>query len=70
MKVADIRGKSDKELQTLLADSRKSLAEAVIEMRTTQVKNVKQIAAVKKTIARAITERRERELKKLEESNV
>lgn len=69
MKLADIRTKSDKELQTLLTDSRKALADAAVDIRTKQVSNVKQIAGIKKTIARTITEQKEREFKKLEESN-
>jgi ribosomal protein L29 len=69
MKLTDIRSKNDKELRTLINDSRKQLAESWIDMSTKKISNVKQIKGLKVTIARALTEQRERELKKLEESN-
>lgn len=68
MKYQDITKKSDKELGTLLADTRKQLSQELIDMRTKQPKNVKQIQAYKKTIARTLTLQRERELTK-EEAN-
>lgn len=69
MKYQDLSVKSDKELAALLADSRKQLAGALVDMRTKQVANVRSIRAVKKTIARAETALRARELKLTEESN-
>lgn len=69
MKYKEISTKTDKELTVLLADSRKKLAEALIEMRTKQVSNVKAIAGIKKTIARAETALKEKDLKLTEESN-
>jgi ribosomal protein L29 len=69
MKLADIKQKNDKELAALAADTRKQLADVLVEMRTKQFSNVKQINAIKKTLARTLTVQRERELKQLEESN-
>jgi ribosomal protein L29 len=63
MKPADVRTKTDQELATLLADNQKQLEQLTLEMRTKQTKNVKQIWALKRTRARALTARRERELK-------
>ena len=68
MKIADINQKTDKELVTLLIDSRKKLADAKVELRTKQISNVKEIMALRKTIARVLTVQRERELSK-EEAN-
>lgn len=68
MKIADINQKTDKELMTLLIDSRKKLADAKVELRTKQISNVKEIMALRKTIARVLTVQRERELSK-EEAN-
>lgn len=69
MKLQDIRSKSDKELITLIAESRKQLADSWVDMKTKKISNVKKIAGIKVTIARSLTEQKERELKKLEESN-
>jgi ribosomal protein L29 len=69
MKFQDITKKTDKELTALLADTRKQLLQASMDMRTKQVKNVKQIAALKTTIARALTEQRQRELTHVKEEN-
>jgi ribosomal protein L29 len=63
MKPADVRTKTDQELTTLLVDNQKQLEQLTLEMRTKQTKNVKQIWAIKRTRARALTVRRERELK-------
>ena len=68
MKIADINQKTDKELVTLLIDSRKKLADAKVELRTKQISNVKEIMALRKTIARVLTVQRVRELSK-EEAN-
>jgi ribosomal protein L29 len=62
MKYSDITQKNDKELATMLADQRKQLAQARSDMRTKQVSNVKQIAALKTTIAQLLTAVRQREL--------
>lgn len=55
MKIAEINQKTDNELQTLLDESRKKLAEARLELRTKQVSNVKQVKALRKTIAQVLT---------------
>lgn len=60
MKLAEITKKSDQELQTLLKTERESLATALIDSRTKEVKNVKIINGHKKAIARALTIARER----------
>ena len=62
MKLKDIVAKTDTELQTLVADSRKAIAALAIEMRTKEVKGVKQIAAHKRIVARTLTVLRQREL--------
>ena len=69
MKLKDIVAKTDKELQDLVFDQQKKLAEVVVEMRTKQVTNVKQITGIKKTIARALTTQSERAITKLEQTN-
>ena len=63
MKAADITPKTDAELATLLTDTQKQLGTLALEMRTKQIKNVKQIWALKRTRARVLTAQRERELK-------
>lgn len=68
MKLAEITAKTDAELATFVTAQQKQLADVVIEMRTKQVTNVKQIAAIKQSIARAKTILRERELSKLEQT--
>lgn len=62
MKLAQIVEQSDKELEQLLKTSRESLAEAMVQLRTQKVPNVKQIAGIKKTIARVQTIERQRAL--------
>jgi ribosomal protein L29 len=62
MKYADIIQKTDKELTALLAEQRKQLGQARIDMRTKQVANVKQIAVHKTAIAQMLTAQRQRQL--------
>ncbi|HSX15045.1 MAG TPA: 50S ribosomal protein L29 [Candidatus Saccharimonadales bacterium] len=62
MKIADIATKNDKDLQVLVADSRKRIAELVIENRTKESKNVKAVLAARKQLARALTVARQRQL--------
>jgi ribosomal protein L29 len=62
MKLQDITNKNDQELTELIRSERETLAKAVIESRTKEVKNVKILHAHKKTIARAMTIAREREI--------
>ncbi len=66
MKLQDITKKTDQELAEFITTERKAFADAVIESRTKEVKNVKALAAHKKAIARALTISRERELAKEE----
>jgi ribosomal protein L29 len=66
MKLKDITAKTDQELATLIISEREAYAKAVIESRTKEIKNVKILAAHKKTIARALTIAREREIIKEE----
>lgn len=69
MKLADIKQKSEKELVTVLADTRKELSDTLVEMRTKQFSDVKKIHRLKLTVARIATVQREHELKALEDSN-
>jgi ribosomal protein L29 len=62
MKLQDITKKTDQELADLIRTEREALATAIIDSRTKEVKNVKLLAAHKKTIARALTIQREREI--------
>jgi ribosomal protein L29 len=62
MKLQDITNKNDQELTELIKSERDALAKAVIESRTKEIKNVKIQTAHKKTIARALTIAREREI--------
>ncbi len=55
MKAKDIRNKSNKELQKDLTDSRAKLLQLSVDYRTKEVKNVREIRAVKRTIARILT---------------
>ena len=66
MKLADITKLSDQELNDLLKAERGKLTQAVIDSRTKETHNVKVLAAHKKTIARALTIAREREIAKQE----
>jgi ribosomal protein L29 len=68
MKLSEITTKTDKELETLIRTEREALANAVIDSRTKEVKNVKIINAHKKTIARALTVARERAIAGQEET--
>jgi ribosomal protein L29 len=66
MKLADIAQKNDLELTAFIAQQRQALAEAVIEAKTKEVRNVKTEYAFKRTIARALTIQRQREIVALE----
>ena len=66
MKLQDITKKTDAELTDLITTTRADLAKAVIESRTKEIKDTKQLGRLKKTIARALTIAREREIAKLE----
>lgn len=60
MKTAEIVQKTDKELVTVLAEQQAKLAELRVDYRVKQVSNIKELAAVRKTVARIHTIMRER----------
>ena len=66
MKLTEITQKTDAELQQLIDSQRAELAKVVIDSRTKEVTDVKQQGRLKKTIARALTIAREREIAKKE----
>ena len=66
IKISEITKKTDKELNDFIIAEQAALASAIIDSRTKEVKGVKIQAGHKKTIARALTIRREREIAKLE----
>jgi ribosomal protein L29 len=66
MKLADIAQMNDKELAELIIKQQTVLAEAVIEAKTKEVRNVKTQYGIKRTIARALTIQRQREIVALE----
>lgn len=66
IKISEITSKSDRELADFIAAEQAALAQAIIDSRTKEVKGVKILSAHKKTIARALTLRREREIAKEE----
>lgn len=55
MKAKELRNKSNKELLKNLADSRAKLAQLSVDYRTKEVKNVREIRVIKKSIARILT---------------
>jgi ribosomal protein L29 len=69
MKIRDITEKTTPELEQLATDQRTKLGELHVNMRTKKVENIKEIAATKRTIARALTVLRLRELTELEKDN-
>ena len=64
MKAKEMRNKSSKELQKDLMDTRSKLASAQVDSRTKEVKNVRQIRAMKRDIARIMTIAQELEMTK------
>lgn len=68
MKLKDITKLTTPELANLIKAERDALRAAVIDSRTKEVKNVKTINSHKKTIARALTISREREIAGQEEA--
>lgn len=55
MKIAEMRKKSNTELEHLVAESRKKLQELRFALGGGKVKNVREIRNVKKVIAQALT---------------
>lgn len=62
MKAKEIATKSAKELTQFIADQRRALQDAHVELRTKEVTNVKAIAKIKRNIARALTVQRQNEI--------
>ncbi|MBP9827185.1 50S ribosomal protein L29 [Candidatus Saccharibacteria bacterium] len=69
MKTRDIRTKSASELTKYMEEVRQQIASTHIDMRTKEVKQVRQIRNLKKDLARALTIQSERELAELEKNN-
>ncbi|MCC7289309.1 50S ribosomal protein L29 [bacterium] len=63
MKAKELVAKSAKELSDYIAEQRKALVEAHIDLRTKEVKNVKAIHNIRRDLARALTIQRQNELK-------
>jgi ribosomal protein L29 len=55
MKVKELQTKSNAELQKDLAGTRAKLAQLSVDYRTKEVKNVREIRAQKRTVARILT---------------
>ena len=55
MKIKELKLKSDNELKTLLAESRDNWREMRFKVAQRQLKNVRDIRVVKKTIAQILT---------------
>ncbi len=68
MKLQDIVKKNDQELTELVLSARTDLAKAIVESRTKEIRDVKQLGRLKKTVARALTITREREIAKQEQA--
>jgi ribosomal protein L29 len=66
MKLADITKMTDAELTSLITSTRAELAQAVLDSRTKETKDVKRQGRLKTTIARALTIARERQIAKME----
>jgi ribosomal protein L29 len=62
IKLSEITAKTDHELANFITTERAALAQAIIDSRTKEVKGVKILNAHKKTIARALTIQRERQI--------
>ena len=62
MKVEEIRKKTDKELQKLLAETRDEMREVRFKVASRQFKNYKQVSKLKKDISRILTIMKEKQL--------
>lgn len=69
MKAREMRTKSDAELTKFVLETQVNLAAAHVELRTKEVKHVRQIRNLRKDKARALTIQSERELAELEKNN-
>jgi ribosomal protein L29 len=63
MKISDIRKKTDKELQKLLADTRNQLRETRFKVAARQFKDYKKFGLIKKDIARILMVMKENQYK-------
>lgn len=64
MKAAELRKKTDQELEGLLKEQREKLLKLKMDLALGKLKNVKEIKQTKKVIARILTILRERGIKK------
>ncbi len=62
MKTKEILAKSDKELEQMIRTTRDEINKAHVELRTSQVSNVKQIHGLRRQLARVMTIMRQREI--------
>lgn len=69
MKVKELIQKSDKELAELILDLRNKIVQAHIDLKSKEVKNVRQVRIHKRDLARALTVYNERQIKELEKEN-
>jgi large subunit ribosomal protein L29 len=69
MKITELAQKNDAELASFVTDSRRTLAQTVIDARTKEMNNVKALAGIKRGIARALTIQRQRELSNQEQTS-
>ena len=68
IKLTEITKKTDQELADFISAEQAALAQAIVDSRTKETKNVKTQTAHKKTIARGLTIARERAIAKMEAS--
>lgn len=69
MKAKELIQKSDKELAELILDLRNKIVQAHIDLKSKEVKNVRQVRIHKRDLARALTVYNERQIKELEKEN-
>ncbi|MBI4101139.1 50S ribosomal protein L29 [Candidatus Microgenomates bacterium] len=62
MKLGDLRQQSDQQLHDMLAKQRQQISQLHVDQRTKDIKNVRELRKLKKTVARILTVLREREL--------
>ena len=55
MNAKELRNQSNKELQKKLADNRAKIAQLDVDYRTKEVKNIREIRSLKRTVARILT---------------
>lgn len=55
MKAKELKNQSNKELQKKLADTRAKITQLNVDYRTKEVKNVREIRSLKRTVARILT---------------